>query len=181
MIFSDSLLDPGVPYDVRITPVNLAGEGDASTGTYFTEEHSKYFYQLQDVKKLCFVISWLHSAPNVAVMDVVVERTSPTTMDVSWRPLTLSEARGFVTFYSIAYTPTPNSRRRQAPQDTMYMNASADSSSVTIQGLDGDLAYSVTVAGGTRAGVGVQSGNRVADRQGNVYTEALNSSADGNC
>ena len=90
-------------------------------------------------------------------MNVVAERTSPTAMVVSWRPLTLSEARGFVTFYSIAYTPTPNSRRRQASQDTMYVNASADSSSVTIQGLDGDLAYSVTVAAATRAGIGVKS------------------------
>lgn len=86
-----------------------------------------------------------------------MERTSPTTMEVSWRPLTLSEARGFVTFYSIAYTPTPNSRRRQAPQDTMYVNASADSSSVTIEGLDGDLAYTVTVTANTIAGSGVQS------------------------
>ena len=92
----------------------------------------------------------------------MVDRTTPTSMDVSWRPLTLSEARGFVTFYSIAYTPTPNSRRRQASQDTMYVNASADSSSVTIQGLDGDLAYSVTVAAATRAGIGVESNGIIA-------------------
>ena len=98
-----------------------------------------------------------YTAPNVAVENVVVDRTSPTTMDVSWRPLTLSEARGFVTFYSIAYTPTPNSRRRQAPQDTMHVNASADSSSVTVVGLDGDLAYSVTVSASTSAGMGPQS------------------------
>ena len=42
-------------------------------------------------------------------------------------------------------------------QDTMYMNVSADSSSVTIVGLDGSLAYSVQVSAGTRAGQGVQS------------------------
>ena len=94
---------------------------------------------------------------------MMVDRTTPTSMDVSWRPLTLSEARGFVTFYSIAYTPTPNSRRRQASQDTMYVNASADSSSVTIQGLDGDLAYSVTVAAATTAGIGVESDAVVVD------------------
>ena len=77
-------------------------------------------------------------------------------MDVSWRPLNLSEARGFVTFYSITYTPTPNSRRQQA-SDTMYVNASADLSSVTIEGLDGDLAYSVTVSASTTAGIGGRS------------------------
>ena len=42
-------------------------------------------------------------------------------------------------------------------QDTMYMNVSADSSSVTIVGLDGSLVYSVQVSAGTRAGQAVQS------------------------
>ena len=46
--------------------------------------------------------------------------------------------------------------------DTMYMNVSADSSSVTIVGLDGSLAYSVQVSAGTRAGQGVQSTAQVA-------------------
>ena len=91
-----------------------------------------------------------------------MERPIPTTMLVSWTPLTLSEARGFVTFYTVAYTPVLNSRRRQVSQDTMYMNVSADSSSVTIVGLDGSLAYSVQVSAGTRAGQGVQSTAQVA-------------------
>ena len=91
-----------------------------------------------------------------------MERTTPTTMLVSWTPLTLSEARGFVTFYTVAYTPVLNSRRRQVSQDTMYMSVSADSSSVTIVGLDGSLAYSVPVSAGTRAGQGVQSTAQVA-------------------
>ena len=92
----------------------------------------------------------------------MVGRTTPTTMLVSWTPLTLSEARGFVTFYTVSYTPVLNSRRRQVSQDTMYMNVSADSSSVTIVGLDGSLTYSVQVSAGTRAGQGVQSTAQVA-------------------
>ena len=32
---------PGIPYDVRIIPVNLAGEGESRTETYFTQELSK--------------------------------------------------------------------------------------------------------------------------------------------
>ena len=133
---------PGVPY-----------EGDILNNTYFTQELGK----VTKWARPSSILFSSHTAPNVAVMNVMVERTSPTTMDVSWRPLTLFEARGFVTFYSIAYTPTPNSRRQQASQDTMYMNASADSDSVTIEGLDGDLTYSVTVSAGTRAGIGVES------------------------
>ena len=84
-------------------------------------------------------------------------------MLVSWTPLTLSEARGFVTFYTVAYTLVLNSRRRQVSQDTMYMNVSADSSSVTIVGLDDSLAYSVQMSAGTRAGQGVQSTAEVAE------------------
>ena len=92
-----------------------------------------------------------------------MERPTTTTTSVSWTPLTLSEARGFVTFYTVAYTPVLNSRRRQVSQDTMYINVSADSSSVTIVGLDGSLAYSVQVSAGTRAGQGVQSTAQVAE------------------
>ena len=84
----------------------------------------------------------------------MVNRTSPTTMDVSWRPLTLSEARGAVTFYSIAYTPTPNSRRRQTSESTLAVNASNDSSSISIPDLNRTLAYSVTVSASTIAGTG---------------------------
>ena len=107
-------------------------------------------------------------------MNVMVERTSPTTMAVSWRPLTLSEARGFVIFYGIAYTPTSNSRRRQAPQDMMRVNASADSSNVTIMGLDRKLGYSVTVSAITRAGKGPQSrAVMVVARIGKIYTAEI--------
>ena len=95
--------------------------------------------------------------------NVTVERTSLTTMLVSWSPLTLSEARGFVTHYTIAYTPTINSRRRQVSQDTTYQNVSADSSNETISMLDGSLAYSVQVSAGTKAGQGVQSAATVAE------------------
>ena len=109
---------------------------------------------------------WL-IAPDTAPKNVNVERPTPTTMLVSWTPLTLSEARGFVTFYTVAYTPVLNSRRRQVSQDTMYMNVSADSSSVTIVGLVGSLAYSVQVLAGTRAGQGVQSRASVAEAVSN--------------
>ena len=76
-------------------------------------------------------------------------------MRVSWQPLSLSEARGFVLFYTIAYTPSPNTRKRQA--NTMRVNASADAPSRTIEGLDGNIDYNVVVSAGTRAGLGTQS------------------------
>ena len=103
---------------------------------------------------LCVLI---FAAPNVAPKRVVVNRTSETAMTVSWMPLNLSEARGFVIFYSIAYTPV------QASPNTEFMNARADSSSVEVVGLERSLAYSVVVAAATNAGIGVQSTSVVAE------------------
>ena len=57
------------------------------------------------------------------------------------------------------HLPTP---MQGIKSDTMYMNVSADSSSVTIVGLDGSLAYSVQVSAGTRAGQEVQNTAQVA-------------------
>ena len=152
-----------MPYNVSVIPVNLAGEGKFEAMTLFTEELSEL---LHDFFTLLPNNCWL-TAPDTAPKNVNVERPTPTTMLVSWTPLTLSEARGFVTFYTVAYTPVLNSRRRQVSQDTMYMNVSADSSGVTIVGLDGSLTYSVQVSAGTRAGQGVQSTAQVAEAVSN--------------
>ena len=75
---------------------------------------------------------------------------------VSWKPLTLSEARGFITFYTIEYYPSPNNKKRQAPSDIMRVNVSADSSS-----LDESRDYVVQVFASTRAGSGKASSLRI--------------------
>ena len=83
-------------------------------------------------------------------------------MTVSWQPLSLSEARGFVLFYTIAYTPLLlNSRKRQA--NTTYRNASADASSVSITYLDKDLQYRVVMSASTKAGTGILSEAVIAE------------------
>ena len=76
---------------------------------------------------------------------------------MSWKPLTLSEARGFITFYIIEYYPSLNIKKRQAPSDIMRVNVSADLSSATIDGLDEDLSYFVRVLANTNLGSGVVS------------------------
>ena len=38
-------------------------------------------------------------------MDVSIDRTSPTVMVVSWTPLNYVEARGFISHYTVAYSP----------------------------------------------------------------------------
>ncbi len=104
-----------------------------------------------------------NSAPSIAPNITEIRQTSPTTIFVSWKPLTLSEARGFITFYIIEYYPSPNNKKRQAPSDIMRVSVSADSSSTTIDGLDENLNYFVQVSASTSAGGGVVSSPQVVN------------------
>ncbi len=101
------------------------------------------------------------SAPSVALTNIAASRTSPTTIIVSWKPLTLSEARGFITFYIIEYYPFIIENKRQS-LDIMRMNVSALLSSTTIGGLEENLDYMIQVSASTSAGSGVTSSPQVA-------------------
>ena len=74
-------------------------------------------------------------------------------MMVSWTPLSLSEARGFITHYTVAYFPQQGSSKRQEP-NTMYKNVSGDSDQATIDGLEASIDYGVQVSASTNAGSG---------------------------
>ena len=75
-------------------------------------------------------------------------------MMVSWTPLSLSEARGFITHYTVAYFPQPSSSKQQEP-NTMYKNVSgSDSNQTTIDGLEASTDYGVQVSASTNAGSG---------------------------
>ena len=95
---------------------------------------------------------FVHTAPSVAP-DLTVVWTSLTDLEVSWVPLTLEQARGFITSYVISYSSDTSRRKRQDGRETV----AGDQSSVTLAGLDSDLKYSVSVAAVTAAGEGVAS------------------------
>ena len=92
-----------------------------------------------------------------------MDRISETAMTVSWRPLTLAEARGFVSHYTVSYSPAPQTagRKRQAAMTEIVEGM--DSSMVIIDGLDPDTAYQVQVSASTGAGVGAVSEPVVGD------------------
>ena len=69
-------------------------------------------------------------------------------MTVSWRPLTLVEARGIITGYAVTYTVSARASRRQ----TDTVTTGPDMSSVTIEGLDANAAYDVSVQASNSAG-----------------------------
>ena len=86
------------------------------------------------------------------------------TISVTWTPLTLIEARGYIRYYSVSYTPNgSNGRKRQASLETIYFNVSNASTSATITGLEPSFTYNVQVAAATSAGIGAQSPPSVAE------------------
>ena len=72
-------------------------------------------------------------------------------MVVSWTPLTLSKARGFITSYTVFYSPQVNRRKRQEP-NTMQKMVSGNVNRTIIDGLDPNTAYDVQMSANTKAG-----------------------------
>ena len=96
-------------------------------------------------------------APSTAPKDVSIDRTSPTVMVVSWTPLSYVEARGFISHYTVAYSPqTSDGGKRQVTGQTIDVPG-MDSSTVTISNLDPETGYSVSVSGTTGGGVSEMS------------------------
>ena len=92
-------------------------------------------------------------APSTAPMDVSIGRTSPTVMVVSWTPLSYVEARGFISNYTVAYSPQTSGGRKRQTLDTMFQTVPGmDSSTTRIEGLDPDTVYTVQVSATTGGG-----------------------------
>ena len=94
----------------------------------------------------------LSTAPTIAPTDLAIDRTSGTTMVVSWVPLTLEEAQGFVAGYDISYQPSSGVKRQ-----ALSVRAPGNSSEITIDGLDPVVSYSASVAAATTVGSGDSS------------------------
>ena len=78
---------------------------------------------------------------------MVVSRISEVTALVSWTPLTLVEARGFITDYEISYWTVGSDGL-----DIMSTQVSGESNSTLITGLDPKSEYYITVSVSTIVG-----------------------------
>ena len=78
-------------------------------------------------------------------------------MLVSWTPLTLSEARGFITNYTVFYSPQVNRTNQQEPNEIMQKTIRGDVNRTTIDGLDPNAAYDVQMSANTKAGASALS------------------------
>ena len=88
-----------------------------------------------------------HTAPVSHPCDITVTRVSSTSAIVSWTPLTLSEARGFVTEYSVTYW-----REGSDSANGVTVRVPGNESSVIVNNLDADSNYLFTVSAGTVEG-----------------------------
>ena len=87
------------------------------------------------------------SAPSIPPGNVEVIRLNGTAMNVSWVPLNLVEAQGFVQSYIITYTQVNSGSRRRRQAQTQQADGSA--SFAIVGGLQPGVAYEVTVSGMT--------------------------------
>ena len=85
-----------------------------------------------------------------------MDRIYPTVMVVSWTPLTLSEARGFITSYTVFYSPQVSRGKQQEPH-TMQKAVSGNVNQTTINGLDPNTAYDIQMSANTIAGASALS------------------------
>ena len=90
-------------------------------------------------------------------MNVRARRTSAAVIMVSWQPLTFTEARGFVSHYTVTYSPQiiSGGRKRQAAMTEVV--SGMDTNMTSIDGLDPDTVYNVQVSATTGGGDGVIS------------------------
>ena len=87
-------------------------------------------------------------APALAPTDVTLVRLTSTSIEVSWTPLSLVDARGLITGYLISYETASIHDKRNS------IEVSSTTSSYIITDLTVDGVYGVTVACITEAGVG---------------------------
>ena len=89
----------------------------------------------------------LFDAAPSKVEYVTVVRTSDTSMTVTWRRLSIVEARGILTGYTMEYGPAGQENVR-----VQLVNIGPEEGTVMIAGLDPEVTYSVVVYASTAAG-----------------------------
>ena len=72
-------------------------------------------------------------------------------LEVKWEPLSLEEARGFLTHYTVTAEPASTRKRRRA-EGTLSVTVGANSTSAVLDGLRSVPTYWITVSASTVVG-----------------------------
>ena len=89
----------------------------------------------------------------MAPRDVSIDRFNTTHMNVTWERLTLEEARGFITAYTITYDSSVSRRKRAAGVKAV----DPDQSYAVIGGLELAASYYVILSASTAIGPGINT------------------------
>ena len=143
----DNVLGAGIPYNVSIWAVNLAGPGHAVTLTTFTMELGKL--NIAQQSNLSIVMP--QPAPQTAPRNFRAVHLTGSSMELFWVPLTLSEAQGFVTTYTVSYRQLTSSSESEVEETAIRHNGTV------VAGLQEDATYLVQVWASTTAGPGERS------------------------
>ena len=135
--------------------MNGAGTGEFTAFVNFSQELSK------SKALISHCLMDLHVEPRSAPRIVNTNRTSPTVMVVLWISLSYSEARGFISHYTVAYSPLTSGIKRQSSAVLTVTVPGMDSNNVTIEDLDPDTQYEVIVSATNGADTGDPSATSV--------------------
>ena len=144
-------IGPYIPYSVSVSAINEFGEGKAAMGINFTKEGGWCTFCSLSVYVLCFVLC-TYIAPLTVPHNVTIVHSNKTLI-VTWTPLTLTEARGFVAGYKIAYI----SSSTECNNSDSYHTTFSDKNFKNITIVDDTKQYGVKVAGFTEGGIGPYS------------------------
>ena len=99
-----------------------------------------------------------HLVPVSGPHDVQIMRLTSTQLVVRWEPLSLEEARGFITHYTVTADPASTQRRRQV-EGAFSVTVGPNTTRAVLDGLSSVLTYWITVSASTAVGTST-SNNR---------------------
>ena len=137
----------GFPYNVTIFATNGKGKGSIISEISYAEEDCKYITYVYIMIKLICNALFLCQVPR-SPTNLVIERVNGSHMIVSWTALTLVEARGHITHYTVYYWSASNN-----PQ-VFNVTVAHNITRVVVGNLLPGVTYLVEIAASTSVGEG---------------------------
>ena len=150
-LYSD-LIDPFIPYTISVAGATIKGRGKAVlTDVFFTQEGSKL------IENEHLVFNLYHLVPQYGPQNITGRWLNRTSIEVSWLALSLVEARGFITNYTVTAQPvqltSSNKKREETSKLLRVTTLSSNETSIVIRSsLDPTLDYVISVSASTKIG-----------------------------
>ena len=150
-----------VPYYVSVAALTSKGNGEFLTKVAFTLQGSK----CRDVTITFKIIYECNTVPVNGPRNVQITRQISTQLEVKWEPLSLEEARGFITHYTVTAEPARTQEERQA-EGTLSVTVGANTTRAVLDGLSSVLTYWITVSASTVVGSSTSNNRCLAKLSG---------------